>query len=798
MKKDKYSLPNISGVLVFLALGCLVGRLEAKVESFDNDWLFAKGDPAQAESMSYDDSQWHLLDVPHDWSIAGPMAKTNRTGGSGAWAPSGVGWYRKHFVLPKEFGGKHVWVEFDGVMQNSEVWINGVLLGKRPNGYVSFNFDLTAHLKFGAGVTNVIAVRTDTTAQPASRWYSGAGIYRHVRLGIADQIHFETDSIFVTTPVIRTNEALVRVATEVKNDSAIAKEISVIATIYGPPGSAPDGAYANSATSKVLSLAAGEVKEVVVEVKIPWTPRLWDLAHPDLHRAWVRVRSQGQVLDEARVSFGVRQFKFNATTGFWLNGNNFKLYGVCLHHDGSAFGAAVPLAVWERRLTNLRELGVNAIRTAHNPPAPEFLDLCDRMGFLVMDEFFDCWTVGKNPQDYHLYFEEWSKRDAADTIRRDRSHPSVILYSIGNEIHDTPKPDLAIPIARGLVEVCHANDPTRPVTQALFRPNVSHDYDNGLADLLDVIGTNYRDNELLAAQRAKPDRKIVGTEQRHDRQTWLWLRDNPSHSGQFIWVGVDYLGETKTWPRIGYPGGLLDRTGVMKPMAYERQSWWSDKPMVRVVRRMAASDVMPEDPGYGGEERHTQVQFADWTPRQSEAHEENVEVYSNCEEVELFLNGKSLGVKPINQNASPRTWKLSYEPGLLRAAARNGGMEVAQAELRTAGPPAKIILTTDQAKLREGWDAVAFVQAEVVDAQGVVVPRAKELIQFSITGPGRIAAVDSADNACTEPFQASHRHAYQGVCFALIKTTAAAGRIVVTAAADGLQSGSVAIDAVRK
>jgi beta-galactosidase len=444
---------------------------------------------------------------------------------------------------------------------------------------------------------------------------------------------------------------------------------------------------------------------------------------------------------------------------------------------------------------------VNAIRTAHNPVAPEFLDLCDRMGFLVMNELFDCWTVKKNPHDYSLYFNEWSKRDLADTIRRDRNHPSVILWSVGNEIKDTPKQEHAKNILKGLVEVCHENDPTRPVTQALFRPNTSGDYTNGLADLLDVIGTNYRDQELLDAWRAKPGRKIVGTEQGHERRTWLACRDNPQHSGQFLWAGIDYLGESRVWPRMSYAGGLLDRTGEIKPMAFERQSWWSDKPMVRMVRRVAANDVMPEDPGWGGEERFTQVQFADWTPRNLEAHDENVEVYSNCDEVELFLNGKSLGTKPINKDASPRVWKVAFEKGSLKAVARNGGKEIVTDELRTAGKAAKIILTTDKKQLTSGWDNVAFVKATVVDANGVTVPRAKDLIRFSISGPGVIAAVDNGDNASIEPFQASERSVYQGVCFAMVKQVGTVGakksaermKIVLTGRAEGLESGTVEI-----
>lgn len=769
------------------------------VIDFDADWGFCKGEAAGAERAEFNDSTWQKLDVPHDWSIAGPFAQTNKTGGAGGWLPSGVGWYRKHFTLPADQKGRRGFIEFDGVMQNSEVWINGVALGKRPNGYVSLRYELTRHLQFGAQATNVLTVRVDTSAQPASRWYSGAGIYRHVRLRMVDSVCLEPDSSFVTTPVINSNSATVRIATRVANTSDRSQRIKVLASIHGPPGSAPDGVYAVAGESSAISLAAGAVTNIDFDVRIPWAPRLWSLEQPDLHQARIRVQTDQSTRDEETISFGIRTAEFRSASGFWLNGKNFRLNGVCLHHDGGAFGAAVPLGVWERRLTALRELGCNAIRTAHNPPTPEFLDLCDRMGFLVMEEFFDCWTVGKNSYDYHRFFKEWSARDAADTIRRDRNHPSIVLWSIGNEIHDTPKPAVAIPIARRLVEVCHENDPTRPVTQALFRPNVSGDYTNGLADLLDVVGTNYRDNELLAAQRAHPEWKIVGTEQRHDRQTWLWCRDNPSHAGQFLWVGVDYLGETRTWPRIGYAGGLLDRTGAIKPMAYERQSWWSSKPMLHIVRRVAANDVMPEDPGYGGEERHTQVQFADWSPRRTDPHDENVEVYSNCEAVELFLNGKSLGTQSLKRDAAPRTWKISFGPGTLRAEARNkAGEVVASDELRTAGAAKRLVLEVDRARLKQDWDDVAFVRATVVDEKGTRVPRAADVITFKANGPGQIVAVDNADNASIEPFQASERHAYDGVCHAIVRATDGVGQITITAAAPGLEAGSVVIEAVAK
>ncbi len=755
--------------------------------SFDNDWLFLKSDADGAQQSDFADKDWRKLDLPHDWSIEGPFSETNKTGGAGGFLPAGIGWYRKHFTLPASDAGRRVFIEFDGVMANRDAWVNGHHLGHRPNGYVSFSYDLTGHLVFGEGKTNVLAVRADNSQQPASRWYAGAGIYRHVRLVVTDPVHLEAWSTFASTPKIGTNLATVRVYCAVTNETGSPRDILIDVSILDPRGTSV--ATSKTPAHSVTNILARSYVEVDVR-----NPQLWDLTSPNLYRAVVGVRSGDTVLDDETVAFGIRRFEFKSDSGFWLNGKNFKLYGVCLHHDGGALGAAVPLGVWERRLTELKKLGVNAIRTAHNPPAPEFLDLCDRMGFLVMDEFFDCWTVGKNPYDYHLYFNEWSKTDARDTILRDRNHPSVVLYSVGNEIHDTPKAELAKTILRGLVDVCHEGDPTRPVTQALFRPNVSGDYTNGLADMLDVVGTNYRDNELLAAQRAHPNWKIIGTEQQHNRQTWLYLRDNPSHSGQFLWTGIDYLGESRRWPVVAAGSGLLDRTGTPRPLAFERQSWWSDKPMVYIARRVAVSQNAPTDPGFSPLDQR-QVLFSDWTPRDSQPHQENVEIYSNCKEVDLFLNGKSLGSKPMNQDAAPRNWQITYAPGTLKAVGKNEGMVTAEFELQTAGKPAKIVLTSDRGLLTPTWDDVAFMCATVTDENGVVVPDAGNLISFSVNGPGVIAAVDSADNSSHEPFQATSRHAFQGRCFAILKATAIDGRnlITLTASAPGLKSTPLAI-----
>jgi beta-galactosidase len=783
-------------LLPAIAVICLIvnGKVHAQTRltaPFDADWRFLKGNAEAAEGTDFDDAAWQKLNVPHDWSIEGPFDAQNPTGGGGGFLPSGVSWYRKHFSPAEKDKARRFFIEFDGVMGISDVWINGVHLGQRPSGYISFEYDLTPHLKFGQD--NVIAVRADTSLQPASRWYTGAGIYRHVRLVAKGAVHIPQYGTFVTTPEVNENQAIVKIATEVVNQSNAAQKISLQVNILDP-----NGKIVASEENKSVELAPNKTTSFGLELIVK-NPQLWHVEKGVIYKAVARIRSGKETLDDEIVPFGIREFHFDAKTGFWLNGKNFKVKGVCIHHDGSAFGAAVPLAVWERRFRELRKLGANAIRTAHNPPAPEFLDLADRMGFLVMDELFDQWTVAKNPYDYHLYFNEWSKRDVRDTVRRDRNHPSIILWSAGNEIHDTPKPDIAIPILKGLVETFHAHDPTRPVTQGLFRPNVSKDYDNGLADLLDVVGQNYREKEILAAHRQKPTRKIIGTENTHELSQWLAVRDNPEYSGHFVWSGIDYLGEAAKYPTVAYNSGLLFKTATPRPLAFQRQSWWTTAPMVYIARRVAQTPRLPTDPGYNPvEERRPQVLFSDWTPKNTAPHEENVEIYSNCEEVELFLNGKSLGKKSKPADDSPRNWKVNFEAGTIKAVGINGGKIVANYELRTAGNPAKILLSVDKPAIADNWDDVAFVTVSVVDENGTLVPEASDLITFKTEGAGVLAAVDSADINSHESYQGTTRRAFQGLCFAMLKANADRGKIKLTATAPGLKSDTVSINVTKE
>jgi len=755
-----------------------------QIESFDADWRFIKADREQGQAVGLDDSQWRMLDVPHDWSIEGPFDQNNPAGGAGAFLPTGVGWYRKHFTLGVDQSTRLALVEFDGVMANSDVWINGFHLGKRPYGYVSFRYELTGHLNYGDGKENVLAVRVDDGNQPASRWYAGAGIYRHVRLVLTDPVHFVPSSTFVTTPEIGNTDAKVHVHTTIVNQSDSSKSVAVDVTVL-----APDGHSVGKTSPQQITIAPGKSVDVDQDLTVP--ALLWDLTQTNLHTAVARIHDGDQILDDDVTPFGIRTAEFKADTGFWLNGKNIKLKGVCMHGDLDGLGTAVPLAAWEHRLAAFKALGANAIRTSHNPVAPEFLDLCDREGFLVMDEMFDCWTVAKNPYDYSKFFRDWSLIDLRDTVLRDRNHPCIVMYSAGNEIHDTPRPDIAIPILKSLVEAFHQNDPTRPVTQALLRPNRSHDFDDGLADLLDVIGVNYRDSEAIAAHEAKPSRKIFGSESGKDAKAWAAVRDNAAYAGQFLWVGADYLGESRRWPGISRENGLIDLTDRPRPIAFQRQSWWSDEPMVAIARHQGEVRTGND----AGEPQTRAIESADWTPANTKPHDEQIVVYSNAEEVELSLNGKSLGSQNRRGDGSGFMWTVSFVPGTLSAVARNGGKVVATDELRTAGKPAKIVLSTDHAQLAPVWDDVSYVTATIVDADGVCEPVANDLVKFQIDGPGKLAAVENADVNSTEPFQAQQRHAFRGVCTAIVRATASSGKIHFTATAPGLETGSIEITA---
>ena len=572
------------------------------MKDFDFGWKFQRKDVKSACLPEYQDAEWRAVDLPHDWSIEGPYSE--KWASSTGYLPGGIGWYRKTFTLDPAWEGRRIAIEFDGVYKNSEVWINGHSLGRRPFGYISFEYDLTPYLRFDRD--NVIAVRVDHSDFADSRWYTGSGIYRHVRLVITDKLHIDYWGVFVTTPKVTDESAEVHVQVQCRNEAREDRAVQVRFVLL------QSGKQQQAKITNGFSIPAGGQKTIEETITID-DPKLWSPESPVLYTLDTEVRAaEGEPGDGVKTDFGVRTIRFDPAEGFFLNGKNMKIKGVCLHHDGGPLGAAVPEKVWRERLETLKEIGCNAIRTSHNPPAPELLDLCDEMGFLVMDEAFDEFTPPKNKwvrgrnagtpshDGYGTVFAEWSVRDIQDMVRRDRNHPSIILWSIGNEIDfandpfthpsmgdqyqpDHPPAENLTKLGRPLVQAVKELDSTRPVTAALANTRVSNLV--GFADLLDVAGYNYQEPYYAEDHKAYPRRCILGSENSKRTDAWRAVTDNPYISGQFLWTGADYLGEAEPWPARSWTGGLLDLCGFKKPDAWIRQSLWSEKPMVYLVVR---------------------------------------------------------------------------------------------------------------------------------------------------------------------------------------------------------------------
>ncbi|MEV6829541.1 glycoside hydrolase family 2 TIM barrel-domain containing protein [Amycolatopsis sp. NPDC051102] len=558
------------------------------VTDFDAGWLFNYGDANGAGGVSYNDGGWRKLSVPHDWSIEGknppanPFSQSAPSTGRGGYLPSGIGWYRKHFSLAGVSAGRRVSLEFDGVMANASVYVNGTLVGTHPYGYTSFRYDITAAAKLGGD--NLVAVKTDTTSQPASRYYTGAGIYRDVRLIATDPVHIGQWATRVTTPNVNT----VHAETTVVNESNAAASVSVQGVLTDPGGAALP-----TVTTAAKTVAAGASVTFAYDVPVS-NPRLWDLANPNLYSLATNVLVGGTAVDDEVTSVGIRTLTFNASTGMSLNGKSVKFQGVALHQDFHGLGMAAPQRAVQRRLAQLKALGVNAIRTAHDPPSPAFLDLTDRMGFLVLDEFFDVWTQHKYSDvgDYATYFNRtaaaptgtpavpgasgsvpWYQVDATSVVMRDRNHPSVAMWSTGNEIRDPIA--TRTPLLTRMVSIAHSLDPGRPVTQALFRPGDSGDVTGATRTIVDVFGGNYRPDEVIQAAKASPARPGLFTEMGTDTSAWTTVRNNANVTGLFLWTGAAYLGEADgLWPRVEPDFGLMDAVGTVRPIGYSWQRTW--------------------------------------------------------------------------------------------------------------------------------------------------------------------------------------------------------------------------------
>lgn len=769
-------------------------------QNFDAAWRFHLGDVPGADAPGFDDSAWRPLNLPHDWSIEGPYAPSNASGTG--YLPAGIGWYRKSFRLPEAARGRQVSIEFDGVYRDSDVWINGRHLGHRPYGYSSFAYDLTPYLDFAGA--NRLAVRVDHHEVADSRFYTGSGIYRHVWLTVTGAVHVDHWGTYIYTPVVREAEALITVETVAVNRSNAAAAVRLATSILDASGREV------AAVSTEAQLAPGQSHTFAQQAAAPH-PALWSTADPRLYTAVSRVFADGVLSDEYRTPFGIRTIRFDAARGFFLNGQPEKLKGVCLHHDLGGLGAAFSAAALERRLKTLRSLGVNAIRCSHNPMAPEEYDLCDRLGLLVMDEAFDEWNAGKHKwiqgwnagqpgtAGYHEAFDEWSTRDLRDMVLRDRNHPSVVLWSIGNEIdypgdpfghplgRDGLKPgmldaDTLPAIARRLIAAVKELDGTRPVTQALADVQASNA--TGLANLLDVAGYNYLEQYYARDHADYPARILLGSENYHSLPAWRAVAENPFVAGQFLWTGIDYLGESHQYPLRGSASGILDLCGFRKPASYLREALWSARPMVYA----AAREGRPAQGGRGA----MLVEHWNWAndPRPAIP----VEVYTNCDAAELFLNGRSLGEKRVADRFNPVLhWDVPYQPGVLRAIGKRDGQEAARFDLNTAGPPARLALLSDKTALDADGEDLSNIEIRVVDDAGRLVFGAAASIAVEVHGSGALAAVDSGDLRDTASVQSGRRTAYEGRILAIVRAGTAPGAVQVRASAPGLAPAEITL-----
>lgn len=821
--------------VVLLSWSCVVAKPKRIVTDFNQHWKFSLNDTNVAgEQVMLNDSQWRMLNLPHDWSIESDFLEhAPATAGGGA-LPGGLGWYRKTFVVEKSFSRKKVFVEFDGVYHRSEVWINGVSLGKRPNGYVSFRYDLTPHIRFGAD--NVIAVRVDNSQQPNSRWYSGSGIYRNVRLVITDAVHVDYHGTFVTTPRISADSADVNVETTVKNDMLLRREVKVEQSLFDAAG------ILLTKTDATMILLPGKSGKMVQKLVVQ-RPVLWDIENPYLYKVVTKVYVGGLLKDEYSTFSGIRSFRFDVEKGFFLNGKSIKINGVCNHHDLGALGAAVNTRAIERQLEILKAMGVNAIRTAHNPPAPELLDLCDRMGFIVQNEAFDIWRKGKTKYDYSLDFADWYERDLTDFVLRDRNHPSVMMWSIGNEVQEqwiqenrdtvslqqanvllNQKRDInpadykdgkvsfnALLTTR-LVEIVKSLDLTRPVTAGC---NETRDF-NPLfqSESLDLIGFNYHENEFAEVTSRFPQTPFIVTESVSSLQTrgfylmpsdsmniWPERWDKPFHnplqkcssydnshapwgsthektlkiikkyphiSGQFIWTGFDYLGEPTPywWPSRSSYFGIVDLAGFPKDVYYMYQSEWTTK------------DVLHLFPHWNWSAGQTVDLWA---------------YYNNADEVELFINGVSKGVRKKQNDDLHVMWRVVYEPGAIKAVSRKNGREVLVREINTAGEPATIRLKADRNTILADGKDLSFVTCELLDKDGNVLPLADNLVKFSVVGDGFIAGTDNGNQNDHNSLKKPERHLFYGKCMAIVQNLAKPGKIVLKASVKGLPDQQIEI-----
>ncbi|EIY19200.1 hypothetical protein HMPREF1062_05765 [Bacteroides cellulosilyticus CL02T12C19] len=856
-------LIQISCFLLFLTVGSCTSAEKMtndRRQDFTAGWTFHLGDDSAASRPDYDDTAWRILNLPHDWAIEGEFSRDNPSGTGGGALPGGIGWYRKTFTVDKADEGKRLYIDFDGVYMNSEVFINGHSLGVRPYGYVSFSYDLTPYIKWGG--KNVVAVRVDNGEQPNSRWYSGCGIYRNVWLTKLNPMHIAQWGTFITAEDVSKNSARLNIRTKIQYDAAAQLQDSV---------KQADGTYVVFDSeivpladvvlqSRLMDAEGNVVDEVASELQVIPTclneveqeivvknPNLWSVNTPYIYKvnSILIDKITGKVLDNYCTNTGIRTFRFDAQKGFILNGERLKINGVCMHHDLGCLGAAVNIRAIERQLEILQEMGCNGIRCSHNPPSPELLDLCDRMGFIVMDETFDMWRKRKTAHDYSRYFNEWHERDLTDLILRDRNHPSVFIWSIGNEVleqwsdakadtltleqanlilnfgHDqsmlAKEGEMSVNslLTKKLADMVKALDSTRPVTAGCNEPNPNNHLFR--SEALDLIGFNYHDDWFAGVPEKFPGKPFIVAEsvsalmtrgyyrmpsdetvicpERWDKPyfddsfscssydnchvpwgnshegTMRHVKNNDFISGQYVWTGFDYLGEPTPygWPARSSYFGIVDLAGFPKDVYYLYQSEWH--PEKKVLH------LFPH---------------WNWTPGQ------DIDMwayYNNADEVELFVNGESQGVRTKGKDDFHVVWRVKYESGVVKVVSRKDGKTVLEKEIHTAGEPAQIRLTADRNEIKSDGRDLSFVTVEVLDKDGNLCPNADNQIMFDVQGAGFIAGVDNGSPVSMEKFKADHRRAFYGKCLVVVQSDGKSGGIKLTATSEGLKTAVTAIKA---
>ncbi|MCX2678655.1 DUF4982 domain-containing protein [Galbibacter sp. EGI 63066] len=772
---------------------CSMAQSQREKKNFDFDWKFFHGDTIEAKNSGFDDSKWQEVQLPHDWSIEQAVSKENAgqgwMDGSMGYLPGGTGWYRKSFTVPVTYKDKKVVIQFDGVYHQSDVYVNGKHLGFHPYGYTTFEYDLTSYLNYGG--ENTIAVRVDHSDSPSSRWYSGSGIYRHVWLKVTNPVHVATWGTYITTPEITEKEAKVNITTTINNGSKNPVEVLVENQISDMRG--------KKIAAEKSKLRVGESKQEALKQSLKLKePLLWSIETPNLYVMETTVKASGKIVDKYKTTFGVREIRFDAKNGFFLNGENIKMKGVNLHPDAGSLGTAVPDQSYLRRLQILKEYGVNAIRCSHNPPTSEFLDMCDSLGFVVIDEAFDKWKSGY----YKEYFDEWWQRDMDAMVLRDRNHPSVVLWSIGNETSEQyDKTEEGTKRAVMLRDYVHELEPTRLVTAAL-QPDKSRQFNkNGFAQSLDVVGYNYQEqwledekeqfpNRIMYISEAYPYYRGKGKEYNafYPVNPWYDVANNDFVFGQFIWAGVDYLGESSGWPSTGWPTGPFDVCMFEKPSAAFHRSVWNDTPMVKIAVADQSLDIDPGKP-------HWSWPFlADhWTFPQYEGHVIQIQTTTNCDRVELVLNNESLGIKNTSDYSNNTiNWYVPYEKGTIVAKGYKAGQEVISYELKTAGEPVQILLSADRTQIAADGQELSHITIEFVDDQGVVVPNADQVITVEVVGNGRLLGLDNGDLR-RDSFTGNSIPTYFGKVLLTVQSKRSKGNINVIVKSDNIPKATLQI-----